>query len=147
MVQLRETRLIAVPIDQAFDYTANFANLQEWDPGIAASARTSKGPVGLGSRFDVLATFGSRQIPMVYEITEFDGPHRVVLEGTGGALTAIDEIRFTAVDGGTQVDYTADLEFSGLMRLFVPFLGGVMRRVGEKALDGLESRLGKLEAV
>ena len=145
MVQLRESRRIAIPVDEAFDYTANFVNVQDWDPGIAASAKASNGPVGLGSKFDVLVKFGAREIPMVYEITAFDPPNRVVLTGTGGALTAVDEIRFTAVAGGTQVDYTADLRFSGLMRLFVPFMGGVLRKVGEKALDGLESRLGKLE--
>jgi len=146
MPQLRETRQLSVPIQEAFDYTADFANIENWDPGVAESANTSSGDIGLGSTFDVMVKFGSRETPMTYTITEFDPPNRVVLTGVGESLTAIDDIRFSAIPGGTQVDYTADLEFSGVMRLIVPFMGGVLRKVGVKALDGLENRLGKLEA-
>jgi len=145
VTQLRESRLVAVPVEDAFDYTADFANIENWDPGVASSAPTTEGTIGLGTRFDLMVKFGSRETPMTYEITEYDRPNRVVLRGVGDKLTAIDDIRFAAVGGGTRVDYTADLEFSGLMRLLVPFMGGTLRKVGTKALDGLESRLGKLE--
>ena len=144
MTQLRETRLVAVPIEEAFDYTADFANIENWDPGVAASARVGNGPVGLGSIFDLMVVFGSKQTPMRYEITEYDPPNRVVLSGSGQRITAVDDIRFRSVEGGTQIDYTADLEFSGVMRAVAPLLGGVLRKVGTKALDGLEVELGKL---
>ena len=144
MTQLRESRLVAVPIKEAFNYTADFANIENWDPGVATSVKVGNGPVALGSTFDLEVVFGSKQSSMRYEITEYDPPTRVVLTGSGQRIAAVDDIRFTSVDGGTRIDYTADLEFSGVMQVVAPLLGGVLRKVGTKALDGLQAELGKL---
>ncbi len=145
MTQLRETRRVVTPIEETFAYTSDFGNLAEWDPGIAASSRIGEGEIGVGSKFNVLVSFGSRETPMVYEMTSYEPPHRIVLRGTGRALTAVDDIRFTSIEEGTQIDYQAELEFSGFMRLLVPLMGPMLRNVGKKALDGLAAKLGSAE--
>lgn len=144
MKQLKETRQVAVPVEEAFNYVADFDNIEEWDPGVAESRRVGSGELGVGSEFDVIVSFGPSKSPMRYVITTYEPNQRVVLEGKGDKLTAIDDIRFSAVPGGTKVDYTADLEFNGFMGMIAPLLGGVLDKVGEKALDGLESKLGPL---
>ena len=78
---------------------------------------------------------------MVYTITEFDPPNRVVLVGQGSTLTAVDEITFAAVPQGTAIRYTADLAFKGIGRLIEPFLGSVLKGVGRKAVEGLSAAL------
>lgn len=137
MTRLREQIITSTPIEEAFANTANFANIQNWDPGIAESAKIGEGPVGEGTRFDVLAAFGSRRIPMVYTISEYEPPHRVVFVGEGSTLTAVDEITFAEVPQGTAITYTADLTFKGVMRFVAPLLGGVLKGVGRKAVEGL----------
>ena len=144
MAQLKETRRVAASVEEAFDYTADFNNIQNWDPGVAASRRVDEGELEVGSTFDLMVLFGSRQAPMTYTITHYEPHQRVVLEGTGKTLTAIDDIRFAAVAGGTEISYTADLEFKGLMRFVAPFIGGTLDKVGKKALDGLATKLGPL---
>jgi hypothetical protein len=144
MTRLSEQIITEVSVEEAFAYTADFNNLDEWDPGIAQSAQIGDGQIGRGTSFDVLVAFGSRQIPMVYTITEFDPPHRVVLVGEGSSLTAIDEITFAEVPQGTAITYTADLQFKGLMRLAVPFMGGIFREVGRKAVSGMSKALDRL---
>ena len=37
MVRLQETIEVPRPIEDAFFYTSNFANIAQWDPGIAES--------------------------------------------------------------------------------------------------------------
>lgn len=145
MQQLKEARLVGASLQDAFDYTADFTNIENWDPGVASSIRTDAGDLGVGSSFDLMVKFGSRQSPMKYTISHFDPPHRVVLEGEGATLTAIDDIRFTRVEGGTQISYTADLHFQGFMRLVAPFIGKTLDKVGRKALDGLAERLVTVE--
>ena len=145
MTRLSEQIITETPIAEAFAYTADFGNIEDWDPGIAESAQNGKGPVGQGSKFDLLVAFGSRRSPMVYTITEFDPPHRVVLVGEGSSLTAIDEITFAEVPQGTAVTYTADLRFKGLMRFAAPFLGGILKEVGRKAVAGLQAALTRME--
>lgn len=145
MTQLKETRKVAVPVEEAFRYVADFDNIEQWDPGVAESSRVGSGELGVGSEFDVMVSFGPSKSRMRYIITTYEPHSRVVLEGKGERLTAIDDIRFAAVPGGTEVDYTADLEFNGFMRYLEPLLGGVLNKVGEKALDGLSEKLGPLE--
>lgn len=144
MPQLAETRRVATPLEEAFNYTADFTNIENWDPGVASSRRVDDGELGVGSEFDVMVKFGPSESPMTYKITHYEPHTRVVLEGVGKTLTAIDDIQFAPVDGGTEVSYTADLQFKGFMRFVAPLLGSTLDKVGKKALDGLESQLGPL---
>lgn len=142
MVRLHETRLIERPVDEVFEYTADFENVAEWDPGIASATRVGDGPIGVGSKYDVVVSFGASQIPMTYEITEFAENERVVLVGKGENIEAIDEIRFDDHgDGRTVVDYTADLRFHNFIKYVTPLMGPIFKRVGEKAVDGLAEAL------
>ena len=78
---------------------------------------------------------------MIYSITEYEPPSRFVLVGEGSALAAIDTITFEARETGTDITYEADLRFKGLTALLMPFLGGVTRGVGRKAVEGLQKAL------
>lgn len=84
---------------------------------------------------------GSGTVPMTYRITEFDPGRRVVLVGEGRQLRAVDEITFDTHDNLTRIDYTADLTFLNYMRFLEPLLGTAIRKVGERALDGLAETL------
>lgn len=136
-MRLHETRQIDRPLEEVFAFTADFANAEVWDPGVASSRRIDDGPPGVGARYDVLVAFGPREIPMTYEITDWEQDSLVVLHGRGDTIEAFDEIRFGARDGGTLVDYTADITFTNWIRFVAPLMSPVLRGVGEKALDGL----------
>ena len=140
-MRLSEQRKVKRAMAEAFSYTADFSNIENWDPGVARSTKLGDGVVGLGTRFDLDVKFGSRQIPMVYEITAYEPPHRVVLVGRGETLDATDEIRFSQENGFTVIAYRADLTFRNALRFVIPFLGPVMRKVGKRALDGLAAAL------
>lgn len=130
-----------MPVDDVFDFTADFANAEKWDPGVASSQRMGNGSPGVGSRYELEVRFGSRTIPMTYEITEWEQNTRVVLVGRGETIEAVDEIVFEDREGETFVDYTADLTFTNWMRFAVGLMAPALRRVGEKALDGLVEAL------
>lgn len=140
-MKLHETRIIDRPVSEVFAFTADFANAEIWDPGVTSSLRIDDGPPGVGSRYNLLVTFGSREFPMEYEIIEWDQDARVVLVGRGDALTALDEIRFEPRDGGTLVDYTAELTFTNWFRFAAPLLSPALKGIGVKALDGLVDAL------
>lgn len=143
MVRLHETRIIGRPLREVFEYTADFDNIEDWDPGVASSRRLDDGPVGVGSRFELVASFGTSQVPMIYEITEYQPNERVVFLGSGDQLDAVDEIRFEDKgEGQTLVEYTADLTFHNFIKYLTPFMGPIFKRVGEKAVDGLAEVLG-----
>ena len=141
MTRLNERIETALPIEEAFAYLADFANSQEWDPGVARAERIGPGEIGVGTRFRLGVRQRGRVVPMEYRITEFDRPRRVVLAGSGSGITAVDELRFERSGNGTIVDYTADIRLGGLLRLVQPFLGGTFRRIAADASRGIRSTL------
>ncbi|HEU4319839.1 MAG TPA: SRPBCC family protein [Acidimicrobiia bacterium] len=141
-MKLHETRLIKRPLDEVFSFTSDFANSEKWDPGVESSKQVSDGPVGVGTRYDLVTRFGSSRIPMTYVIEEFEPNRRVVLRGEGGPVSAVDEIVFEQRGEGTWVDYTADLSFDNWIKWVSPIMKPIMSRlVGEKALNGLVETL------
>jgi carbon monoxide dehydrogenase subunit G len=142
MTRLRETIETPLPIGDAFAFIADFANSSRWDPGVASSERIDAGPVGLGARYRLGVRMRGRVAPMEYRITTYEPPTRVVLTGEGSNVSAVDEIRFEATpSGGTAIDYTADINLGGWMRLVQPFVGGAFEKIAKDALGGMQRAL------
>jgi len=143
MTRLQQTILVPCPIEAAFRYTADFGNIEQWDPGVSESERLTPGPLRAGSAFRVRVVFGPSSTDMEYVVRELDPPRRIVLEGGGGSIHAIDEIRFTAENGGTRIDYAADITLGGVGDLARTFIEPLLQRVGKRAIDGLRDALSK----
>ena len=146
MTRIHERIATTLPIEAAFDYIADFANSQQWDPGTTASRRLDEGPVGSGARYGLTVRMGGRTAPMEYRISDFERPRRVVLVGSGSNVDAVDEIRFEEAGDGTIVDYTADIRLGGLLRLAEPFLGSTFEKIGRDAAAGMDAALEDLAA-
>lgn len=141
MTRLHETIETTLPIDATFAYLADFANSEEWDPGVASAERVDTGPVGVGARYRLGVRIGNRVAPMEYRITEFDPPNRVVLVGSGSGVSAVDTIAFERIGTATRVAYAADISLRGLMRLVQPFLGGTFAKIARDAAGGMQQQL------
>lgn len=132
---------LPVPIEQAFDYLADFSRVAEWDPGVSAARRLTRGSIGLGSRFRVDVAFLGRRIPLEYRISEFERPSRLVLTGGDASIRSVDEITFVSRQGGTRVTYDARVELAGLHRVVEPILALFFQRIGRVAMRGLRERV------
>jgi carbon monoxide dehydrogenase subunit G len=141
MTTLHERIGTALPPEDVFDYIADFQSAAEWDPGVAHARRLDEGPVGIGTRYELGVRMGRRIVSMTYRITVFERPTRVVLEGAGSNVAAVDDIRFAPRAGGTVVDYTADIELRGWLRLIQPFVGGTLAKIGRDAAAGMTRSL------
>lgn len=140
-MRIQETRWVHTGVDETFQYTADFANIENWDPGVVSSQRANDGPIGVGATFDLTVRFGSKDLPMQYVVTEWEPMRKVVLRGTGESLIAVDTIEFAPEDEGTRVDYAAEFEFSNYLRWLAPLMRPIFTRVGTKAMDGLVAAL------
>jgi carbon monoxide dehydrogenase subunit G len=132
---------LPIPIEEAFDYLADFSRTAEWDPGVEEARRLTRGKVRLGSRFRVTVSFLGRRIPLEYRITEFERPSHLVLSGGDSSLRSVDEITFVSRPGGTRVTYEASLELVGIRRIADPILDLLFQRIGRLAVRGLRERL------
>jgi dehydrogenase/reductase SDR family member 12 len=141
MIRLQENIEVPRPIDEVFAYASNFGNAAQWDPGVLASRRISQGRVGVGTEFALRVRFGPRAIPMTYVVREHAPPKRVVLEGKGDSIHALDDIGFASIRAGTRITYTADISLLGAFSVLEPLLKGALDRLGKDAVRGLQAAL------
>lgn len=145
MTVLREIIEVAVPTDEAFEAVADFSSSEQWDPGVAKARRVKAGadaPSGVGAEYALTVTFRGRSSEMTYTTTAYEAPRRVVLEGVGAKITAIDTIELEpTTSGGTRITYTADLRLIGAAKVAAPFLGRALDEMGHKALAGMQAWL------
>ena len=141
MIRLRETIEVPRPINEVFAYGSNFGNIAQWDPGVTESRKSSRGPIAVGTEFELRIRFGPRSIPMTYVVREYEPPKRVVLEGKGDSIHALDDIRFASTPGGTRITYTADISMLGAFSCAERWLKGPLDRVGKNAVQGLQAAL------
>jgi carbon monoxide dehydrogenase subunit G len=128
---------------ETFRYVADLTHLPEWDPGIARVKRIDSGPLARGARFEVVARFGGREVPMTYELVEYDEASLVAeLRGVASRVRAVDRIRVTPKGSGAEVHWVADLELEGVLRLTTPVMRRLFARTARKAMNGLRAHLG-----
>jgi hypothetical protein len=144
MATVTVDREVVIPQQAAFDAVADFTSSAVWDPGIASSRRLDEGPVSHGSRFEVRYRFGPLELPLVYEITRYERPHRVVLTTRSPLHSGEDDVRFRTVTTGTEVSWRARFAIRGPGLLLEPILRVAFPRVAQEAGDGLAAYLSTL---
>jgi hypothetical protein len=133
---------LSLSVEEAFDLFAEFDRTAEWDPGVVEATPLDAGPPRVGSRFQVVASFLGRRIPLEYRIVALDRPARVVLEAETDELRSYDVIDIVERNGRARVTYEARLELRGLRRLADPLLDLAFQWIGRQAVEGLRRRFG-----
>ena len=141
MARMTITLTVPVSPEVAFDHIADFTTTADWDPGIARSERLDAGALGVGARFEVDVRLGSRTMPFVYTITTYERPTHVVLETRGRMHRGGDDVRLSAVEGGTRITWNAEFSARGVLLPLEPLLALGFRSTVAKAVAGLEASL------
>lgn len=124
----------AKPIEEVFDYLADFSNVSQWDPSAVEARALNGARAERGARYAVTSRFLGREVPLTYETVEIDRPGRVKLLGENESVVSVDEMTFRKLsDGGTEVTYDADLRLKGARNLLDPVFGLFFRRLCERA--------------
>ncbi len=129
--------------DEVFAYLADFRSVSQWDPSIVDATLISDGePIAVGARFRVTTKTRFSQIILTYTTTAVDRPREITLRGENDSMVSVDTIAITP-DGttGSTVTYDAVITLKGARRLADPLLQLAFQRLGDKARDGLRSRL------
>jgi len=131
----------ALPQVEAFAYMADFANARLWDPSVSEARRVDEATIGIGSAFVLVAHFGWRDVPLCYEIVEYDSPRRVALEAKRPGFVSRDTITVEPAANGSVVHYDATLAFGRVGRLLDPIMQHIFNRVGARATVGMRTAL------
>ncbi|MDA0353858.1 MAG: SRPBCC family protein [Chloroflexi bacterium] len=133
------------PVERAFVYMADLRNFERWDPGVKAARQASGNGPGPDSTFDVTVGGVLRDIVLRYEMLEYQPPHRVVVRARNRALESLDAIDVRPTEAGSEIVYSAALDFRGVYRPLNPLLALVFKRIVERAARGLQEVVAQSE--
>jgi hypothetical protein len=137
IARYRTTLESSLPREVVFAELADFSTTERWDPGVVSARRLDEGPLRIGSTFHVVSRFAGRNVPLDYEIVQFDEPNAVTLRTETGTLVGVDTMIFRTTATGTVITYDADLRLKGALRILDPLLMVAFRRIGDRARSGL----------
>jgi carbon monoxide dehydrogenase subunit G len=141
MARYKATVDTSLPPAEVFAYMSDFSTAAEWDPGTVESERLGDAPLGVGTKFRLVAEFLGRRSTLTYTILEYDEPKVVAFRGENSTVVSLDRIGFEAHDAGTRIVYDAQLTLKGPLKLADPLLALAFKRVGDQALTGLRETL------
>ena len=128
--------------EEVFDYMADFANAEKWDPGTKSSKQLDSGKIGVGAQFELMVEFNGNVRPFTYRITEYERPTRVVVEAETDSVKLVDTMTTTTAAGeGSVLEYDARMDLKGLLKLTTPITAIMFKRLCEKGRNGLEREL------
>lgn len=144
MIESVTTVDIARPADEVFEFIADMENNPEWQNGMKSCRWTTEPPIGVGSRYDQLASFMGRIITSRFEVTEFV-PGACIRIVTYESTFPLDIVRMVESLDEESSRVTAEVrgEQAGVFRIFGPMLskmvGSSVRRDYERLKWLLES--------
>jgi len=135
---------------QTFGLLADFANAEHWDPATIHSSRLDDGQpmLGAGAKFQLDMKIAGRENSIVYEITDYEAPRRVVLRGENAGSVSIDTITVSPAQNGhgAIVEYRADVSLKGAFKLISPVFALFFKRMGDGARDAMHDWLDETAA-
>lgn len=135
------------PVEKVFAYLSDFTSTNDWDPGTVRTELT-QGDGGVGTTYHNTSSFMGRETELVYTVTALDEHRRFQLVGENSTVRATDTMTFARTGRGTQLTYTADFQFQGLLGKVAPLLTPVLalafKKLGDEAEEGLQTHLDKL---
>lgn len=131
---------ITRPVDEVFNYLADFENVPRWNYAIVETRPTTPGPVAVGSTYRQ-----TRSIPSPaeesFEVTRFEPFRALAIRGQLGPFPAVVTYQVSADGVGTRLVNTVELELRGAARLAGRLVTAQVKTAVAKNLDVLRQIL------
>jgi hypothetical protein len=124
-----------------FLYLSDFTTTTEWDPGTVVT-RLVSGEGGVGTIYANTSKFMGRVTQLEYVVMKYELDSLIQLRGENKTVVGTDTISIRATANGCEVNYTAEFQFHGLLRLIAPLLAPAFKKLGDEAEVGMTKALG-----
>jgi carbon monoxide dehydrogenase subunit G len=141
MARYASESVINVPPEKVFAYVADLPRHSEWASHKLEVMQTSSGPVAAGSTFESVShLFGTQREKLT--VIDNSPRKRCAFESTGSLGLVLNAFELAAVDGGTMLTKSVEIERPSFMaRLMAPMVGRTARKSLTADLAGIKKHL------
>ena len=132
MITIEQSTTIKRPVEAVWKFMTNVENATQWDRGVLGARLTSEGAPGVGSTVETRRRFFGRERIGRLTVSEWQPAKTLAFQIKLGQATASQRYTFTALENGTRLTQTAELNFVGWWKLAAPMMVRMLKR------DGLE---------
>ena len=141
MTSFENVIVIERPREEVFTFLADLENVPRWNPAIEVTLKTSPASVGVGTTYRQVRSVPRRREER-FEITGFDPPRRLLIEGDVGSFRARIGYSFETVAEATRLTNWVELEPSSIIsRVMVPLAASQIRASVASNLERLKRLL------
>jgi len=141
MQTFQNTITITRTPDEVFAFLADLRNIPKWNYAIERTVPVSPGPPRVGATYRQTRTLPRRGEESL-EITAFEPPSRIVIQGQLGPFHATTSYLLEPAAGGTRLANDVELEpISALLRPAVPLAAGRIKAAVARNLGTLKELL------
>lgn len=130
---------IAREPESVFTYCSDHRNEIEWNPQMCAVTKLGDGPVGPGTRYEMV--FPTSRRPVISECVEWRYPTAWKLTGTAIGMETSFSGHVTPAPLGARLQIRMELSAAGLRRLVLPLVLWQMRRSLDRDILLIKERL------
>jgi carbon monoxide dehydrogenase subunit G len=120
---------VARPVQEVFAYVTDLERLGEWQPNVVSVTKQTEGPMGQGTRLREVrrGPFG-RNMEAIVEVSAYEPNRRFDLRVASGPLPIDGGHEFHETAAGTRIDFVAQGQPGGPLRLAEPLFARVLKR-------------------
>ena len=133
---IRNTVVIERPVDEVFDYAAQFDRHPEWQDDLKDA--TFDGPAAVGATGTETRQMGPRVQTYEWRVSAYDRPRLLGFETLSGPMRPSGTMAFSAEGGGTRIDFQMELNPRGFMKLMGPLIARQVQKVNTEHLAKLK---------
>jgi uncharacterized membrane protein len=141
MSKIERSIVIERPLEEVWDFVQDTSKDAMWQTTLVESQVLTEGPKRVGTQVQEVRRFLGVQIPMTLELTEFEPKRRSSLRAISGGIPLSGSYLLEALDGGTKLTVTGQLEAHRLFKLAEPVFTRMTSRELEASLGHLKDLL------
>lgn len=137
----RFTEYIAASPAQVFGVVSDPTRAPAFIEGITHSTKLTDGPIGVGTAFQETRVVNGKTATADLHVTAYDPDAHVAISSAAEGITVTYRYRLAPEGDGTSLEWTCELEATGLRRMMLPMVAAIMKKEDGDHLRLLKTHL------